>query len=184
MPDHLETIIYEIDMLDYCFDRLRRPWLERGKEYNLCLEGFLLHYRNLIEFFASHVGDPKAGAPKGWSPRRLSPVEFDSIQNKAIKKHYGPISSYLSHCDRIRKEEGKYWRYVEMYEEIKPFLESLRKLFPSVPRPPVATLGPEGASTASGSSPTPSMLDSERTALGLKPIGDKARQKQNDSTEK
>ena len=42
--NHVETILYDIDMLDYCLDRLRGLWGEKGKESNLCLEGSLLHY--------------------------------------------------------------------------------------------------------------------------------------------
>ena len=42
--NHVETILYDIDMLDYCLDRLRGLWREKGKESNLCLEGSLLHY--------------------------------------------------------------------------------------------------------------------------------------------
>jgi hypothetical protein len=185
MPDHVETILYEIDMLDHCFARLGEPWQARGKDYNLCLEGFLLHYKNLIEFFGDRE-ELRAGKPEQWSPKALSPAEVASIQNVDLHKTYHEsISRCLNHCNRIRAEAGISWKRVEMYEEIKPLLENFRKLFPSVPRP-VAILGPEDASTVSSVSIlSPSiLLDCERTALGLrKPdeIADKASEQEDDS---
>ena len=187
MPDRVGTILYEIDMLDYCFARLRAPWKATREDYNLWLEGFLLHYRNLIKFFASHKG-LKAQEPQEWSPRALSAAEIASIQNQAIQEHYRPISRYLSHCDRIRGEEGTHWNSVEMYNEIEPTLKSFRRLFPSAPRPAAAILGAEDASTTALTILSPSiLLDSELIGLGLREpsdIADKARQQRDDSNEK
>jgi hypothetical protein len=47
---HLETILYEIDMLRYAAFRLRSA---KGWDEWVFLESFLLHFRNLIEFFGS-----------------------------------------------------------------------------------------------------------------------------------
>jgi len=170
--NHVETILYEIDMLDHCFGRLGEGRQGKGKDYYLCVEGFLLHYRNLIEFFGNH-GELKARVPEEWAPRRrLSRAEVTSIQNPALyKKYRSPISRYLNHCSKIRAEEGKGWKHVEMYKEIEPLLQNFRKLFPSSPRPTRAheMLDRESASTASTSILSPSiLLDSELIALGLR----------------
>jgi len=95
--NHVETILYEMDMLDFCFRRLRER-KRAGADYNLCIEGFLLHYRNLIQFFGNHMG-LKAGKPAEWSlQRRLSDAEIAAIQDASLLKQYdGPISIYLCH---------------------------------------------------------------------------------------
>ena len=147
--------------LDYCLDRLRGPWREKGKEYNLCLEGFLLHYRNLIEFFASHGANLRADNPEEWSPRSLSWAELDSIQNVDLYHYDRDISQYLSHSDKNRAEGAIHWKPVEMYKEIEPLLENFRTLFPSVPRLAVPMLGSTDTSTTSVSILSPAIFDSE-----------------------
>jgi len=132
--NHVETILYEIDMLNYCFDRLCERWQAKGKDYYLWAEGFLLHYRNLIEFFANHGRGLKAGKTEDWSPRKLSRDELASMQHiRPFKDHHQAISRYLTHCDKIRAEEDRGWQHIEMYEKIKPLLASFRTLFPSSP---------------------------------------------------
>ena len=157
----VETILYEIDMLQYCFGRLQSHHWTGEKDYYLCVEGFLLHYRNLIEFFGNR-GGLRAGTPSDWSPKVLSDGEVRSIVNaKLIGEYRGLISRYLSHCDKIRAEKDRGWRHVEMYEKIEPLLVNFGKLFPSSPRPAVAAAGTNmwNASTASTSSYSPSLLD-------------------------
>jgi hypothetical protein len=128
--NHVETILYEMDMLDYCFSRLRE---RKGTDadYNLCIEGFLLHYRNLIQFFGNHTG-LRAGEPREWSIQRtLSDAEVATIQNASLLKEYdGPISIYLCHCTPNRAERDIEWRYIEMHERIAPLLGNFRWLFP------------------------------------------------------
>jgi hypothetical protein len=48
---HLDTIHYEIDMLEYTLSKMTKAELP-PPEFNMTLECFLLHYRNLIEFFS------------------------------------------------------------------------------------------------------------------------------------
>jgi hypothetical protein len=47
---HLDTIHYEIDMLEYAFAKSKSALTP--PELNMTIESFLLHYRNLIEFFS------------------------------------------------------------------------------------------------------------------------------------
>jgi hypothetical protein len=45
-----DTILYEIDMVRFAASRLLRGKWESEKDQWACLESFLVHYRNLIEF--------------------------------------------------------------------------------------------------------------------------------------
>ncbi len=148
--EHVQTIHYEMDMLDYCYGRLReRKWAD-ANDYYLCIEGFLLHYRNLIQFFGNHTG-LRAGNPKDWSPRPLSDAEVVSIQNASLLAEYdGQISQYLCHCTPVRAERDIEWKHIEMQGKIAPLLTNFRKLFPSEPRKPkeMLMLGAESVSTA------------------------------------
>jgi hypothetical protein len=127
--DHLDTIRYEIRMLSYCYEHLRRgEWPDR-ESYHLSIEGFLLHYRNLAEFFSS-TGDLKANEPDVWAQgRKLTDTELASILNERLDHKYkGQISQYLSHCTKSRADRDRSWDIVEMYEDIGPSLENFRSL--------------------------------------------------------
>jgi hypothetical protein len=53
---HQDTIWYEIDMLEYCYAVLEKnPPAITNARWNLLVEGFLLHYRNLIQFFGGNA---------------------------------------------------------------------------------------------------------------------------------
>ena len=146
---HLDTIFYEMDMLDYCLLRLRGGKWSDERDYYLCIEGFLLHFRNLIQFFGNEH-DLKAGKPAVWSPRKLTEAEVTSIQDdRPYQRHNGQISQYLSHCTKSRVR-GRDWPYLKMHDEIQPLLKSMRRLFPSTQRSQgeTAWLSSESASTA------------------------------------
>ena len=60
---NLDTIGYEIDMLDFALERYRdlksqQKAVEQG-DLNVYLECFLLHYRNLVEFFSDKLKHKK-----------------------------------------------------------------------------------------------------------------------------
>ena len=72
-------------MLEYSFSRLAgQPELP---ETNMAVECFLLHYRNLIEFFsgAKHRkgSDISVADPGVWGRRTLTPAELNSLQTPA-----------------------------------------------------------------------------------------------------
>jgi len=48
--NHADTVLYEIYMLRFAADRLKREQCDDQKDAWAHLEAFLLHYRNLIEF--------------------------------------------------------------------------------------------------------------------------------------
>ena len=148
---HLVTILYEIDMLNFCYRKLREDKWKDRRDYYLCIEGFLLHYRNLIQFFGNDH-DLKAGEPDVWSPKKLTEEELSSIQDRGpFKRHNGRISQYLSHCTKRRADRDVEWEDAAMYEEIRPLLENFGRLFPSRPRDKTwIAVGPgETVSTAS-----------------------------------
>lgn len=141
---HLDTIHYEIAMVNFCgaqLDRLRRT--NHGASFNVLLECFLLHYRNIAEFLSgAHHKKAKPGQtsdlsthdPRPWAGRELSPDEVASFQNPAKKideKHFRDISQYLQHCTERRFAEDKFWNYGEMYSELRPAIDSFLLRFPA-----------------------------------------------------
>jgi hypothetical protein len=152
---HLDTVHYEIDMLEYSFSRLSGQ--RELPETNMAVECFLLHYRNLIEFFsgAKHRkgSDISVADPGVWAGRTLTPDELNSLQTPALKlsdEYWADLSQFLQHCTERRYKEFKEWKPKEMMDKLKPVLASFRTLFPStaVPINITRTLSPESASTA------------------------------------
>jgi hypothetical protein len=130
--NHLATIQYEMDMLDYCYETLVSKvgkWSDIRNAF-VCLESFLLHYRNLIEFFGQE-GDLKSSEPVVWARRKLSQAGIDSITDRKLcSKYRGPISAYLQHCTKKRASVERSWNVYEMNIEIQPLIAIFRRMFP------------------------------------------------------
>lgn len=128
---HLETIRYEIDMLDYCFQRFRKT-RDRGDrgENNAFLEGFLLHYRNLIEFLGGRPKrktDLRLSRPKVWlHPRRRVDVS-KLARPDLVRKYHRPISRYLQHCTEDRANVPREWNVEDMYDELNKLLSDFEQ---------------------------------------------------------
>jgi hypothetical protein len=128
---HVDTVLYEIDMLDFCYGRLREGKWPNPQTYYLFIEGFLLHYRNLANFFGNRDGF-EARRPGDWTQRQLTDSELTSIQDETPYKDYsGQISQYLCHCTLSRADQDRTWKPVVMYDAIRSCIENFRKLFPS-----------------------------------------------------
>lgn len=139
---HLETIFYEIDMLRYSASKLesRGDW-ERWS----FLECFLLHFRNLLEFFGSkkkREDDLSVSAPQRFWPNREIPLEkLKELQRNDLWEQYegrgdgraDTISRYLQHCTEQRVEV-KSWNIQEMLRDITPLVDGLEDLLPSKQR--------------------------------------------------
>lgn len=131
---HLDTVHYEIDMLEYALSRIK-PDLPQP-EQNMVIECFLLHYRNLIRFFngKQHRNDDISIArPEVWCSRGLSSEEkqtFETIANSVDDKHFRDISKFLQHCTEVRFHVPKDWSPQKMWEELKPAIELFRNTFP------------------------------------------------------
>ena len=136
--EHIDTIQYEVDMLVYCYRRLLERNFADNPSYFLCIEGFLIHYRNLCEFFGNKK-ELRAGEPEGWTDKKLNEEEKSSIQNTQLDEHHNSsISRYISHCTKIRADRDRDWDPETLFEEMKPCIDSFRKLFPRELIPPTA----------------------------------------------
>src|SRR5579875_2269831 len=84
---HLDTIVFEIEMLNFCKRKVVQCDTLEVKERWVYLEGFLLHYRNLIRFFSGkgpqRKGDLSTNNSMVWGNRCLSPVEGSTIKDPA-----------------------------------------------------------------------------------------------------
>jgi hypothetical protein len=134
---HRDTVTYEIDMLDFCARRARREHSEAADK-GVYLEGFLLHYRNLIRFFSGEYhredkGDLSLANSRAWSDRELTPVETVTFRDAAKKldaKYHQAISQYLQHITRVRYDEDRDWDLELMTTEITPIISAFEQAFP------------------------------------------------------
>jgi hypothetical protein len=130
-----ETIVYEIQMVRFAASRVRqRP--DFNPDGYAFLECFLLHYRNLIEFFGNeekhirntdlHVSNiwEKSGLPE---PSRLFDIrERGNELWKAYERVEDSISRYLHHCTTYRTG-SKSWEVGKMMRELEPLLAEVEK---------------------------------------------------------
>jgi hypothetical protein len=140
-----QTILYEIDMVRFAAGKL----VEQNDPSSwLTLECFLLHFRNLIEFFGKEPrGDdlsmrrpetiwPDATArPDAEALTRLRREDlWDKYEVRDATQFNDKISRYLQHCTEQRVE-GKNWRVREMFEELQPTLFEFENLLTDKSRP-------------------------------------------------
>lgn len=108
------------------------------------MESFLLHFRNLIEFFNGNPrfdNDLNVARPtqllQGFPQAKPEESQISSLeQPRLFEKYEGrdvndKISRYLHHCT-TQRVELKDWNLGEMYGEIEPLLTSFKELFPQV----------------------------------------------------
>jgi hypothetical protein len=138
--DNAKTVLYEIDMLRFAKRRLlsRKPsWTVGDKR--VYLEDFLLHCRNLIEFFGKpnpRGSDLTIKRPNDfWShlPERkvLTSMRKPELWEKYDKpKNLEAISKYLYSFTRQRTVKKK-WYVNEMYEDLRPAIEQFESLVPA-----------------------------------------------------
>ena len=134
----IDTVRYEIDMLDFCFGRCMEPpgrW-EEG-DHDVYLECFLVHYRNLIEFLggANHhrEDDLSTSKPEEWAEGRVDTNEIRKIRNSVQnldQSYYSDISKYIQHCTAKRHEVDRGWDVNEMFGELNGILSAFETAFP------------------------------------------------------
>jgi hypothetical protein len=133
---HRETVIYEIEMLAFCFDNLPQGRSCDGSDEYLYLEGFLLHYRNLLEFFSGNhhrSSDISTADSRIWANRKLSAAEIAAIvvPAKALDaKYFQVISAYLQHCTLLRHQQDLAWDVAEMKKSIDLIINEFVRVFP------------------------------------------------------
>jgi len=152
----LEIVYYEWDMLNFTFERL-----QKGKsgvlqvDWNLLIEGFLVHARNLIRFFSgrehrSDKGDVSTADPEVWARRKLTENEIKTIQAPALlleDEHFQKISRYLQHCTIYRLTPAD-WQLEKMHSQIAAILKSFEAAFPRVGKPEMALMAIESDSNS------------------------------------
>lgn len=174
---HLDTILYEIDMFRHCSKTLAAKKARKSEsdealgEYNLAIEGFLIHLRNLIAFFTTQHSQPtdlRLNHPEVWYQRHVEEREhsdlrgkfqdFNTSHSETFKNGkkldcFDLISKFLQHCTPERYEQAVVgWEIEKMFAEIEPILADFEKRFPSrtsaAPVLPL-TMGAISANTAS-----------------------------------
>jgi hypothetical protein len=147
---HVDTILYEIDMLQQCAKShpKKRTRLESDSslearcEYYVSIEGFLLHVRNLIAFFTNRkdqLTDLIINEPEIWNGRAIDPRQYsdlikamkevDAAFGEGGKSCYDEISKFLMHCTTFRYERMKQWDLEGLTKKIEPILEEFKKRF-------------------------------------------------------
>lgn len=180
-PDKLtdaDTILYEIDMVRFAASRLLRGKWESEKDQWACLESFLVHYRNLIEFLGKeqhlvqatdlHVSNiwQRLGVPPPTQLPRIR-AQGDKLWAK-YERVNDKISRYLQHCTTLRTE-SKSWEVGTMNSELELVLadveKALRGAYQSWPQEhPVEFLTVASSSTATVTI-LPSLLQSVDSSL-------------------
>ena len=133
------TIIYEIDMLEHSYNKLVQVKLCSTLDRYTFLESFLLHYRNLLDFFGkepygedlsicgaeSWATDPAAA--KGKIPQLRAKGESLWHEYEDRKMRLDTISRYLHHCTKQRTE-AKDWHVQEMYTKISNLIHEFQQI--------------------------------------------------------
>jgi len=165
---HAQTILYEIDMFRYAAAKLSEGKWSSEIEQWVCLEDFLLHFRNLIEFFGHsnpRPDDLNVSRPDAiWRHLESRPAEADlaKLRRQDLWDKYegdrpDKISRYLHHCTEARTD-FKNWDVGVMYAELDPTTKDFERLLsdgsrPWRPQPAVAISSVLSASTVSASAP-------------------------------
>jgi hypothetical protein len=95
---------YEVSMIVYCAHELLKSSSEDSQEAephrNAIIESFLVHYRNLREFFwqKDPAGDDLVATDYGFSSSGQTPTELESIKVAVNKR--------LQHLSKRRREES------------------------------------------------------------------------------
>jgi predicted dehydrogenase len=152
----IDIILYEIDMLRHCAGTIaEKKAIAHGTrsdssiaEYNLGIEGFLLHLRNLFEFLTNRRTradtDLRIDNPEQWASRAVRQSEYSDLVERADKVDqahgvrgstcYDQISKYLQHCTTLRHERSKRWDIAKIFADIDPVLQDFVNRFAAEPR--------------------------------------------------
>ncbi len=106
-----EHLPYEFDMFFYAWDKLcklaeiKEKKLEEEKQKNMSLEVFLLHARNLIEFFCDNPNEDY------YRLRDILPVHLIKKYNidKEFSKVRWSINNHLSHISKKRSKVKRHF---------------------------------------------------------------------------
>src|ERR1019366_3919100 len=143
------TVLYEIDMLRFAYGQVVCP-REAAREADVWvfLEVFLLHYRNLLDFFGKEprfATDLSIARPEmiwsqedGLENRMPDDAALKEMQNRGIRlwqqyddwnQREDTISRYLQHCTTYRTGP-KEWFPIAMMYEMESLLDLLERHLP------------------------------------------------------
>lgn len=147
----IDTIMYEIEMLRHCAQTLGQKQTSAQQavgsqyakaEYYLCIEGFLLHLRNLLAFFTNRCDeatDLGINNPKQWARKEILPKNYADLIKSAKEVNqkfgqgkrtcYAQISKFLQHCTTFRSEEARRWDVEGIFADFDPVLREFEKRF-------------------------------------------------------
>jgi hypothetical protein len=140
-PDKLEdaqTILYEIDMLRFSKNRLDEGKFQSDADEWIYLEAFLLHFRNLIEFFRGKISGDTLTILQPWDfwskeipdvTELVRPDIWTKYEERDKDDENDKISRYLQHCTKQRVIKKK-WNVEEMYSDLKQLIEKFESLLP------------------------------------------------------
>jgi hypothetical protein len=142
---HAQTMLYEIDMLRFTYDRMQFLGAEaREADLWVYLESFLLHYRNLVEFFGKPPikdSDLSIRRPDEiWPDPHSRPGETELAEMQALgeelraiyedPKKNDTISKYLQHCTQHRIQ-AKSWEPREMMADMMVLISQFEMHVPA-----------------------------------------------------
>jgi hypothetical protein len=151
----IHTIVYEIDMLRRCavaVGQREADFRKSGSDadlyaYNLSIEGFLLHLRNLLDFLVTREcrdTDLRIDKPEGWADRPIDVSRYVDLMKLADElnearsadgddgKHYpcrDLIAKFLAHPTTLRNEWTLSWPIEEMYSDMKKIVDDFEARF-------------------------------------------------------
>ena len=152
---HAQTMLYEIDMFRETARQLERDKWQGDFHKWFVLEAFLLHFRNLIEFFGRpdpRPTDLSIHKPESFWPdtskrptwpdtsKRPTKAVLGSLHKPDLWAKYegnanpDSISKYLQHCTEHRID-SKNWAVSEMHNELSGTLDEFERLLPERGRP-------------------------------------------------
>ena len=141
-------------MLRHCSKTLAAKRAKKSKseeaeaEYNLGIEGFLIHLRNLLAFLTtlhSRNTDLRLDRPEVWLGRALAEKEYADLRDRAqaFNDSYSEtfnngrkldchelISKFLQHCTPERYDQSVVgWEIEKMVAELDPIFAEFEKRF-------------------------------------------------------
>jgi len=132
-PDTPEkSIFYEIGMFRFAAGRLISGELKQGNAHDAFLEVFLLHFRNLYEFFYEE-DKPDDLQLKDFSltfdelDEATSKIEIDSLKPKEFGNIKQAINRSLSHITKTRLKYKPLWQISKMFCCMDKTIEAFEK---------------------------------------------------------
>jgi len=168
----IDVILYERDLLRHCAKTVdakkeraqQSPSSENQAEYYLAIEGFLLHFRNLLGFFINRghqETDLTLNRSEKWAGGRSVDESFcRKLTERAEEVNvehgisakvdcYKKISWFLQHCTDYRYQLKRSWDIAKMFADLSPILdEFVASVIPGAEVPEVISVGDGNSGTA------------------------------------